>query len=75
MLCLHRRKSRFLATVENNCWDFRMKMRLDFAHLGFQSIFDFVIPLMGVKCLVRLEITSGFIEYPCKLFFGICSNR
>lgn len=50
-------------------------MRLDFAHLGFQSIFDFVIPLMGVKCLVRLEITSGFIEYPCKLFFGICSNR
>lgn len=39
-----------------------METRLDFALLGFQSIFDFIIALMEVKCLLHWEITSVFIE-------------
>lgn len=63
MLCLHRSKTRFLATVENNSISIQAEDE-DLLLLGFQFIFDFILSFNGSA----LFCTHVFIECPCKPF-------
>lgn len=62
MLCLHRSKTRFLATVENNSSS--LQAADEDLFLGFQFIFDFILSFNGSA----LFCTHVFIECPCKPF-------